>query len=90
MNDFLYFYLTCKTIYEIVRHRVRPPAEPVCEGCQQIFRSLKTASGSPTGAPALDLTTQRKVIRPSIPAAVVCRGIRALYVRRNKFHPSRG
>jgi hypothetical protein len=35
MNDFLYFCPTCKTIYEIVRHRVRPPAEPVCEGCQQ-------------------------------------------------------
>ncbi len=22
-------------IYEILRHRVRPPAEPVCEGCQR-------------------------------------------------------
>ena len=35
MNDFLYFCPTCKTIYEIVRHRVRPPVEPVCERCQQ-------------------------------------------------------
>ena len=35
MNDFLYFCPTCKMIYEILRHRVRPPAEPVCEGCQQ-------------------------------------------------------
>jgi hypothetical protein len=23
------------TIYELVRHRIRPPTEPVCEGCQQ-------------------------------------------------------
>jgi len=37
VNDFLYFCPTCKTIYEIVRHRVRPPVEPVCEGCQQDF-----------------------------------------------------
>ena len=36
MNDFLYFCPTCKMIYEILRHRVRPPAEPVCEGCQQV------------------------------------------------------
>ena len=35
MNDFLYFRPTCKTIYEIVRNRVLPPAEPVCERCQQ-------------------------------------------------------
>jgi len=35
MKVFLYFCPTCKTIYEIVRHRVRPAAEPVCDGCQQ-------------------------------------------------------
>jgi hypothetical protein len=35
MNDFLYFCPTCKAIYEIVRHRVRPPLEPVCDGCQE-------------------------------------------------------
>jgi hypothetical protein len=35
MSDFLCFCATCKTVYEIVRHRVRPPAEPVCEVCQQ-------------------------------------------------------
>jgi len=37
----------------------------------KIFRSLKTASGSPTGEPALDLTTQHSVIRPPLPAALV-------------------
>jgi hypothetical protein len=37
MNDFLYFCPTCKTIHEIVRHRVRPPAEPVCNVCEQDF-----------------------------------------------------
>jgi hypothetical protein len=26
---------TCKTIYEVVRHHIRPPADPVCETCQQ-------------------------------------------------------
>jgi predicted SprT family Zn-dependent metalloprotease len=35
MNDFLFFCPTCKTIYEIVRHHVRPPAGPICELCQQ-------------------------------------------------------
>jgi hypothetical protein len=35
MNDFLYFCPTCKAIYEIVHHRVRPPMEPVCDGCRQ-------------------------------------------------------
>jgi hypothetical protein len=40
----------------------------------KIFRSLKTASGSPTGEPALDLTTQHSVIRPPSPATVVSRG----------------
>jgi len=35
MNDFLYFCPTCKAIYEIDRHHIRPPAEPVCECCQQ-------------------------------------------------------
>src|SRR5215472_8597361 len=37
MSDFLYFCPTCKTIYEIVRHRVRPPTEPICWRCQQDF-----------------------------------------------------
>jgi hypothetical protein len=27
----------CQTVYEIVRHHVRPPAEPVCETCQQVL-----------------------------------------------------
>jgi hypothetical protein len=35
MNDFLYFCPTCRTIYEIVRHRIRPPAEPICWRCRQ-------------------------------------------------------
>jgi hypothetical protein len=35
MNDFLYFCPTCKTIYEIVRHRIQPAAEPICWRCQQ-------------------------------------------------------
>ncbi|MGB8629901.1 MAG: hypothetical protein WCD69_10980 [Xanthobacteraceae bacterium] len=35
MDDFLYFCPTCKMIYEVAHHRVRPPAEPVCEACQQ-------------------------------------------------------
>jgi len=35
MSDVLYFCPTCKTIYEIVRHHIRPLAEPVCERCQQ-------------------------------------------------------
>ena len=34
-SDPLYFCPTCKTIYEIVRHRIRPPVEPVCTTCQQ-------------------------------------------------------
>jgi len=37
----------------------------------RIFRSPKMASGSPTGEPALDLTTQHSVIRPPLPAALV-------------------
>jgi hypothetical protein len=37
MKDFLYCCPNCKTMYEIVRHRVRPPAEPVCDVCQQDF-----------------------------------------------------
>jgi hypothetical protein len=37
MNDLPYLCPTCKTIYEIVRHRVRPTADPVCEACQQDF-----------------------------------------------------
>jgi hypothetical protein len=42
MNDFLYFCPTCKMIYEILRHRVRPPAEPVCEGCNRHRKSAAT------------------------------------------------
>ena len=34
MTNSLYSCPTCKTIYEIVHHNVRPPAEPVCELCQ--------------------------------------------------------
>jgi transposase-like protein len=37
MNDLPYLCPTCKTIYEIIRHRVRPAADPVCETCQQDF-----------------------------------------------------
>ena len=33
----------CHTIYEVVRHHVRPPAEPVCETCQQ---ALPVADGN--------------------------------------------
>ena len=42
MTDLLYPCPTCKTIYEIVRHHVRPPAEPICEICQ---RALALADG---------------------------------------------
>jgi hypothetical protein len=35
MNDLLCFCPTCKTIYEIDRHHIRPPTEPVCEECDQ-------------------------------------------------------
>jgi hypothetical protein len=35
MNDILYFCPTCKTIYEIVRHRIRPPAQAICERRQE-------------------------------------------------------
>jgi predicted Zn finger-like uncharacterized protein len=28
---------SCKTVYEVVRHHVRPPGDPVCETCQQIL-----------------------------------------------------
>lgn len=28
---------SCKTLYEVVRHHVRPPADPVCETCQQLL-----------------------------------------------------
>ena len=34
---------TCKTVYEVVRHHVRPPADPVCETCQQ---TLPVADGN--------------------------------------------
>jgi hypothetical protein len=37
MNDLPYLCPTCKTIYEVIRHRVRPTADPVCEACQQDF-----------------------------------------------------
>ena len=84
MNDFLYFCPTCKVIYEILRHRVRPSAEPVCEGCHKVFRSPKMVSGSPTGRPALDLTTQHSVTCPPLPAALVCRGIDACFVVRDQ------
>ena len=33
---------TCKTVYEVVRQHVRPPADPVCETCQQ---ALPVADG---------------------------------------------
>jgi hypothetical protein len=33
----------CHTVYEIVRHHVRQPAEPVCETCQQ---ALPLADGT--------------------------------------------
>ena len=33
----------CHTVYEIVRHHVRPPAEPVCETCQ---KALPVANGN--------------------------------------------
>ena len=32
----------CKAVYEVVRHHVRPPADPVCEACQQ---TLPVADG---------------------------------------------
>jgi predicted Zn finger-like uncharacterized protein len=34
---------TCKTVYEVVRHHIRPPADPVCETCQQ---TLPVADGN--------------------------------------------
>jgi hypothetical protein len=34
---------TCKTVYEVVRHHVRPPSDPVCERCRQ---TLPIADGS--------------------------------------------
>jgi hypothetical protein len=44
MNDYLIFCCpTCKTVYEIEPHHVRPPAEPVCETCQ---RALPVADGN--------------------------------------------
>ena len=33
----LYTYRNCKTIYEVVPQHVGPPAEPVCETCQEAF-----------------------------------------------------
>jgi hypothetical protein len=34
---------SCKTVYELVRHHIRPPADPVCEACQQ---ALPVADGN--------------------------------------------
>jgi len=34
---------TCQTVYEVVRQHVRPPADPVCETCQQ---ALPVADGN--------------------------------------------
>ncbi len=51
-----------------------------------LFRSPKMASGSPTGVPALDLTTQHSVTRPPLPAAVVYRGIGRLLCRDGQRH----
>ena len=34
---------TCKTVYEVVRQHVRPPADPTCETCQQ---ALPVADGN--------------------------------------------
>jgi hypothetical protein len=56
MNDFLYFCPTCTTIYEVVRHRVRPPTEPVCDGCQQ---DLPVADDGGTGSIALSARRSR-------------------------------
>jgi hypothetical protein len=44
----------CKTVYEVVRHHVRPPADPVCETCRQ---TLPIADGNDwlTYQVALDL-----------------------------------
>ena len=36
-SDLLYPCSACRTIYEVVRHHVRPPADPLCEVCQQAF-----------------------------------------------------
>ena len=48
-------------IYEVVRHHVRPPAEPICEGCQQDLPKLTIATGLPTGENAFDLSGQNSV-----------------------------
>jgi hypothetical protein len=34
-TDMLYACPTCKQIYQIVHHHLRPPAEPRCEICRQ-------------------------------------------------------
>src|SRR6516165_8574141 len=70
MNDFLYFCPTCKMIYEILRHRVRPPAEPVCDGCQQDLPVAEDGEWL-TGQPALDLTTQHSVTCPPLSILVM-------------------
>jgi hypothetical protein len=48
MNDILYFCPTCKTIYEIVRHRIRPPAQAICERCQEELPVAEDGTGLPT------------------------------------------
>ena len=45
----------------------------------EIFRSPKMASGSPTGEPVLDLTTQHSVTCPPLSAAVVRRRLNGHY-----------
>jgi len=34
-SELLYPCSACRAIYEVVRHHVRPPADPHCEVCQQ-------------------------------------------------------
>jgi hypothetical protein len=44
MNDFLYFCPSRKTIYEIVRHRVRPLTARFAGGAGKTFRLLTKAN----------------------------------------------
>ena len=48
---------TCKVLYQLVRHHLRPPAEPLCESCHQLlpvadeddwltYRRVNSANGS--------------------------------------------
>jgi hypothetical protein len=34
MTEVLYSCPTCKTIFQIVRNHIRPPAEPLCDLCR--------------------------------------------------------